>query len=260
MRRGRGAKGRRFSTSSPRDGRRPPRSDRATTSTTNVSRACTPGIGLPLSVGNHDSVATHVISDWPMPMANPATAAIHSELNPANRAAARAGTMNNTRVTESAWESGAATTPIAPAIADASTVLAIESWFGDSPLSIAVTSFSDAARVASPNRVQRNRAPSASVISTTMPAIQNRLTGIELPRTSTMRTGNTLGICRGASPNHRSIVACSTRRMPSDATSLARGDDVRSGRNTSSSPSTPTSTAAAIVMASAATVANCGPK
>ena len=80
-----------------------------------------------MSVGNHRSVATHVISDWPMPMANPATVAIHSELNPANSAAARAGTMNSTSVTESAWESGAAMMPIAPAIAEASTVLAIES-------------------------------------------------------------------------------------------------------------------------------------
>src|SRR5690606_3405829 len=105
------------------------------------------------SVGNHDNVDTHVISDWPMPMPKPARQATHSDVNPANSAAASAGTTNSTRVSESAWASGAATMPIAPAIADASSVLAIESWLGDSPASIAKTSFSDAARVARPNRV-----------------------------------------------------------------------------------------------------------
>ena len=42
-----------------------------------------------------------------------------------------------------------------PAIAEASSVLTIDSRFGESPPSIATTSFSDAARVASPNRVNR---------------------------------------------------------------------------------------------------------
>ena len=83
------------------------------------------------------------------------------------------------------------------------------------------------------------------MISTTTPAIQKRLTGIELPSTSTIRTGNTLGICRGAAEpqQHRGL---QHQQDAEEATSLASGDDVRSGRNTSSSPSTPTSTAAAI--------------
>ena len=177
-----------------------------------------------MSRGNHDSVTTQVISDWPMPIANPATTAIHSERNPANRRR-RAPNDEQHERDRVRLRKGAAMMPIAPAIAEASTVLAIESWLGERPLSIAVTSFSEAARVANPKRVQRNRAPSARETNTTTPAIQNRLTGIEFLSTSTILTGNTLGIGRGAPPNHSSIVACSTSRMPSEATSLARGDD-----------------------------------
>ena len=70
--------------------------------------------------------------------------------------------------------------PMAPANADASTVLAIESWFGDRPASMPYTSFSAAARVARPNRVQRYKAASASAISTTITAIQNRFAGIDV--------------------------------------------------------------------------------
>ncbi len=101
-RRGRGANGSRFSTSSPRDGRLAPRSDSANTSRMNVSSACVPGIGLPRSVGNHDNVTTQAISDSPIPIPKPARQAIHSDLKPANSAAASAGTMKNTSVVESA--------------------------------------------------------------------------------------------------------------------------------------------------------------
>ncbi len=215
-----------------------------------------PGIGLPRSVGNQSSVTTHAISDRPIPMPKPARQAIQSDEKPANSAAASAGTMKNTNVVESACASGAATMPIAPATADASTVFAIESWFGDNPASMPNTSFSDAARVARPNRVQRNRATSASAISTTTPAIQNPYTGIDLPNTSTMSLGNTLGIDCDAEPNQSSIVAWRIRRIPSEATSLASGDDVRSGRNTSSSLSTPTRIATDIVTIAAGTVPN----
>ena len=49
----------------------------------------------------------------------------------------------------------AARIPTPPAISDASSVFAIDSAFGDRPPSIAATSFSEAARVARPKRVQR---------------------------------------------------------------------------------------------------------
>ena len=127
--------------------------------------------------------------------------------------------MNSTSVTESACERGAAMMPIAPAIAEASTVLAIESWLGERLPSIAVTSFSEAARVANPNRVQRNRAPSARG-SHHDAGHPEPVDGDRVPEHLDDPTGNTLGICRGAPPNHSSIVACSTSRMPSEATSL----------------------------------------
>ena len=91
-------------------------------------------------------------------MPNPARQAIGIDVNAANNAAASAGTMNSTRVRESACESGAAMMPIAPANADATTVLTIESSFGDRPASMPYTSFSAAARVANPKRVQRYKA------------------------------------------------------------------------------------------------------
>ena len=96
---------------------------------------------------------------------------------------------------------------MAPASADAMTVLAIDSWFGDRPASMPYTSFSAAARVARPNRVQRYKAESASAISTTIAAIQNLFAGIVAPNTWMMFVGKTLGICLAAEPNHSNTVA-----------------------------------------------------
>ena len=70
----------------------------------------------------------------------------------------------------------------------------------------------------------------------------------------------TLGICFDAEPNHSSIVAWRTSRIPSEATSLASGDEVRSGRNTSSSLITPTRTATSSVTTTAGAVASVKPK
>jgi hypothetical protein len=124
---------------------------------------------------------------------------------------------------------------------------------------MAKTSFSAAARVARPKRVQRKSAASASAISTTTPAIQNRFAGIDASNTRMMLVGKTFGICFDAEPNHSSTVAWRMRRIPSDATSFASGDDVRSGRKTSSSLSTPTRIAASNVRAIAGAVANVKP-
>ena len=77
-----------------------------------------------------------------------------------------------------------------------------------------------------------------------------------MPNTSTMSLGKMLGIDCDAEPNQSSIVAWRISRIPSEATSLASGDDVRSGRNTSSSLSTPTRIATDIVTIAAGTVPN----
>ena len=164
-----------------------------------MSSACMPGSGLPWSVGNHDKVVAYCISDWPIPITEADQAGDPQRVESGEQAAASAGTMNSASVLELAWASGAATMPIAPASADASTVFAIESWFGDSPASMPNTSFSEAARVARPNRVQRNSAPSAIAIRRTTPAIQNRLTGNDVPNTFTKSFGKMLGIGLAAS-------------------------------------------------------------
>ena len=180
--------------------------------------------------------------------------AVPIDVKRANSAAANAGATNNVRVVESACTSGAAMIPMTPTIAAAMTVLDMESWFGDRPASIPNTSFSEAARVASPKRVHRYRATSTSAITTTMPVIQNRFTGIGTPNTSIVLVVRMLGTCFAAGPNHNSTVACRVSRMPSDAMSLASGDVVRSGRNTSSSLNTPTPTATATVATTAGAV------
>ena len=97
-------------------------------------------------------------------------------------------------------------------------------------------------------------------MSITIPAIQNRFAGIDVPKTSTMFVGKMFGICFAAEPNHSSIVAWRVSRIPSEATSLASGDDVRSGRKTSSSLSTPTSNDTSDVTTNAGAVASVKPK
>ena len=74
-------------------------------------------------------------------------------MNRASSAAASAGTIWSGSVSVSSWVIDAARIPMPPAIADASSVFAIDSAFGERPPSIATTSFSEAARVARPKRV-----------------------------------------------------------------------------------------------------------
>ena len=78
-----------------------------------------------------------------------------NDVNPARRAAARAGTTWNASVCESSAMSGATSTPSPPATTQARTVFMIARRLGDRPTSIAETSFSDAALVARPKGVQR---------------------------------------------------------------------------------------------------------
>ncbi len=74
-----------------------------------------------------------------------------------------------------------------------------------------------------------------------------------------MSVGKMLGICFDDEPNHSSTVAWRMSRIPSEATSLASGDDVRNGRNTSSSLRTPTRIATSSVTTIAGPVANVKP-
>jgi hypothetical protein len=154
-RRGRGAAGSRRSTSSPRLGSRAPRRNIAAMMIANATSSCTPGSAVPPEVGNQDMAETYSISEYRMPMPRPTAQAIPNEVNRASSAAASAGTIWSGSVVESSWVIEAARIPTPPAISEAISVFAVETAFGDRPPSMAATSFSDAARVASPNRVHR---------------------------------------------------------------------------------------------------------
>jgi hypothetical protein len=86
-----------------------------------------------------------------MPM--PAMQAIAKEVKFASSAAASAGTMTSGSTFASSCVSDAAITPRPPATRLASRVLTSDRRFGDRPASMPLTSFSEAARVASPNFV-----------------------------------------------------------------------------------------------------------
>ena len=88
-------------------------------------------------------------------MASPQAHAIAKEVSLANRAAASAGTTRNGSVVVSSAATEPARIPSVRASRLASIVLASDSSSGDRPARRAATSFSDAARVASPKRVQR---------------------------------------------------------------------------------------------------------
>jgi hypothetical protein len=68
-----------------------------------------------------------------------------------------------------------------------------------------------------------------------MPLITNADTGTAESSIRMTRIGMMVGWGCCEVPNARSIVACSVRRTPSDATSFASGAAVRSGRKTASS-------------------------
>ena len=88
-------------------------------------------------------------------MPKPAADAIANEVSRASSAAASAGTTWSGSEIGSSWVIDAARTPMDPATTLASSVLTIDRRFADKPASRAKTSFSDAARVARPNLLQR---------------------------------------------------------------------------------------------------------
>ena len=122
---------------------------------TKTSSSFTPGQATPSLVGNHDLVEAYSIRDSIMPMPRPQAHAIQNDVSLAKRAAARAGTTRNGSVVVSSAATDPAKIPSVPSRRLASIELASDSSSGDRPARRAATSFSDAARVASPNRVQR---------------------------------------------------------------------------------------------------------
>ena len=90
-----------------------------------------------------------------IPIPSPTKQAIQKDVKRAKSAAASAGTTMSGSACGSSWVIEAARTPSPPATYVPSSVLASASRFGESPISIAPISFSEAARVASPKRLSR---------------------------------------------------------------------------------------------------------
>ena len=90
----------------------------------------------------------------------------------------------------------------------------------------------------------------------TIPVSQKRSTGMRVPAIVTRPAGSTDGTTRPPPPVMRSIVACAMRSTPSDATSFDSGDELRSGRNTTSCTTTPIATVARSASAIAGAVAS----
>ncbi len=150
---GRGASGSRRSTTSPRPGMRAPRQNSTPMMIRNASRSVVPGIATPPDCGNQDSPDASWSSESRMPMPNAATVTRPKEVNRAISAAASAGMICSGSVDGSSWVTEEARMPSEPAMNAAIRELASEIVPGETPPSIAATSFSDAARVASPNLV-----------------------------------------------------------------------------------------------------------
>ena len=120
-----------------------------------ASRSVTPGSATPPDCGNQVCAEAYSSSEYRMPIPRLAAHAMPNEVKEASSAAASAGMICSGSVSGSSWVIDAARMPSAPASTAATTVLISEIVFGDRPPSMAATSFSAAARVASPNRVHR---------------------------------------------------------------------------------------------------------
>ena len=177
-----------------------------------------------------------------IPIASPTAAAIQNDVKRANSAAVSAGTTWSGSDVESSCVIEAASTPSPPATTVASTVFASASWFGERPSSIAPTSFSEAARVASPKRLSRNRSESTSVAGEDDRRQDEPVDRNDRAEHLTVPRGSTGGCGLVAIPNASETPACATSRTPSEAASLASGEAVRSGRNATNSITTPSTT------------------
>ena len=237
---GRGASGSRRSTISPRRGMRDPRQNSTPMMIRNASRSVTPGSETPPDCGNQDWADAYWTSEYMMPMPKLAVTAMPNEVNEAISAAASAGMICSGSVLGSSEVSEAARMPSAPATRDAIRVLVIEMTLGDSPPSIAAASFSDTARVASPNLVHLYTAASTAAVTITRPARMNRSIGTTAPSKCTVVVGRIPAAGCGVTPNASSIDACAMSSTPSEETSLASGEELRNGRYTANSVTAPT--------------------
>ena len=186
IRPGVGANGSRPDTIEPRVGSASPRRNNTRTITMNGSSSPIPGVAMVPECGNHDFVPAKRMTGLAIEMRKAASAVIPNDDRLPTSTALSAGMTSSVMVTGSTLESAdAATMPNRAASIVDSTQLVPASMSGENPSTTAPFSFSDAARVARPNRAKRNSAHSRVV------TISTRITTNNCSRVNRMPQGNT---------------------------------------------------------------------
>src|SRR5712692_6468679 len=176
-----------------------------------------------------------------MPIKRPATTAGTRYWNRPRMAAASAGTMNSVYEIGTSGAIGAMRMPDRPATMALIIQFAAATRSGAMPLRNAPFSLSAAARVASPNRVNRNDAAIAKARPSTVTANQTRSLDTLTEPNIQILLGRIPATFTGVVPSRSPMTPVSTTITPIDATARATAGAVRKGRNTttySSNPST----------------------
>ena len=223
------ASGGRPSLTVPRAGRPRPAITITTITTMNGAAVSTPGCDQMFS--SSDSI---------MPIATAAAVTMPNEVKRPTSAAAIAGSTISGSCCSSMPVSGAISTPASAASADPSAQLIAAIPVGEKPSSDAPRSFSEAACVPRPSRVNRKPAHSRMLTRTATPSIHTRSSPRWVPPNSLMLpVGNSDGTSCVWLPQIRAAKPCSAVRRPSVATTFPRTGALRSGRTTATAKTAP---------------------
>ena len=225
--RGRGAAARSWRRITPRLGSGRLRTSRTTRISTSGTSSASPDPGSHVFCDLRKS-----ISDWSMPIAKPPITTGPTRSKAPSSAVASAGTMKRVYWIGTNGTIGAIRMPAMPHTTALSIQLAAAIRSGDRPLISAPRSLSDAARVASPNRVKRVSAQTATATATTDAANQTRSLPTVTPASSYWSTGKMRCTGGGVVPRRMTMTPVMTTITPRDATALAVAEAARSGRNT----------------------------
>ena len=176
------------------------------------------------------------MSDCTMPIATPAAVVMANDSSPPSSAAASAGITSSGVVVALMPAIGSIRITAMPAMTEATAQLTAPSRSGEMPSSSAPFSLPAAARVARPNRVNRNTAPRTAAATTASSSSRSRFCVTVVPRRSigsSARTGRWRVATAPLTGNRSRTISCRYSSRPSDATTRARGAAWRSGRKTS---------------------------
>src|ERR1700757_905248 len=168
-----------------------------------------PGRAEPPDVGYHDLVDRYWISACPIPIAKPPAVAQPNDVKRPSSAAANAGTIKYVIVDGSTEPSiGAVSTANSATTMPANTQLPPLTRSGECPTSERCRSSSAAARVASPNRVNRQIAHNMIAIRITRPPRISWFTGTTIPDGSVTEVLLSVALTLiGSAPKCRTMIA-----------------------------------------------------